>query len=124
MAVIASQCVIQEARGFVARGWCQNAEARDRRGNAVEPWDEGAVAWSLLGSIVAVLERESKDGGDVPLEELAASLYALADVIDVDSLALWNDTAGRTQHDALAALDAARLRYEPPWPDEAAFSPN
>jgi hypothetical protein len=116
--------VLADARGFVDRGWCQHTDARDAAGAEVEPWDERAVAWSLLGAIVAVLEREARERGEVPLEELAASLYALADVVDVDSLAEWNDAPGRTKEQTTDALAQAQKRFETPWPANAEFNPN
>ncbi|MDQ2982904.1 MAG: hypothetical protein M3R70_03110 [Actinomycetota bacterium] len=116
--------VIFDAKGFVSRGWCQGVDARDARGEEVEPWDEAARSWSLLGAIVAVLEVAAREEGEIPLEELAACLYALADVIEVDSLAEWNDHPGRAQAEVLEALAAAEDKFEPPWPEEAQFHAN
>jgi hypothetical protein len=124
MAISPGLRLLGEATLRVRRGWCQGADARDANGSEVEPWDERAVCWSLLGALVAVLEDEARFRGDVPIEELAASLYALADVIDVDSLAHWNDAPGRTQAHVVAALAAAEAIFEPPWPEESQFHAN
>ncbi len=113
---------MEDAAGFrllrstgrlVARGWCQGADARDAAGSEVEPWDDRAASWSLLGAIVAVLERESARRGEMPLEELAAALYALADVIEVGSLVDWNDDEARSQDQVLEVISAATERYAP-----------
>lgn len=103
--------LLGQARTLVAHGWCSGADARDAHGGDVEPWDEAACSWSLLGALVAVLEREAATSGEVPLEELAAALYALADVIDVPSLASWNDEPLRTPREVLDALDRAVASY-------------
>ena len=106
------------ARGLVARGWCRGADARNAAGAEVDPWDADAVSWSLLGAIVAVLEWEAQHRGEVPIEDLAAALYALADLIETNSLVDWNDELGRTQDDVTAVLSAAADRYSP-WPRTA-----
>ena len=108
--------LLREARERVLEGWCRGADARDQRGAAVDPWHEDAVSWSLLGALVCVLEREAAEkDGELPLEELAAALYALADLVDADSLVAWNNAPGRTQADVVRALDDAAAGYEAPW---------
>lgn len=42
-----------EARGFIERGWCKGAQARDREGNLADPKSNEAVAWCLYGALVA-----------------------------------------------------------------------
>jgi hypothetical protein len=103
------------ARELVQEGWCRGADGRDRRGTEVDPWHEDAASWSLLGALVAVLEREAAERGELPLEELAAALYALADLVQTDSLVAWNDAPGRSQAEVLRALDAAAAGYDAPW---------
>jgi hypothetical protein len=116
--------LIDEAATLLRRGWCQDAEARGSDETPVDPWDERAVSWSLLGAIVATLESEARDSNEVPLEELAAALHALAAIIEVDSLAAWNDDPERTQQEVLRTLAAAKRNYEWPWPDGAPFETN
>jgi hypothetical protein len=124
MAVSVGLSVLREAAVLVRRGWCQGADARAADGTAVEPWEPDAEAWSLLGALVAVLERRAAQSGEVPLDELAASLYALADVIETDSLAAWNDDASLSQRDVLTTLAEAEARFEPPRPALPEFHPN
>jgi hypothetical protein len=109
---------------LVRRGWCQGADARTARGTPVDPWDDDAEAWSLLGALVAVLERRAAEFGEVPLDELAATLYALADLIETDSLAAWNDDPSRSQRDVVRTLEDAEARFEPPRPALPEFHPN
>src|SRR5437868_3222280 len=99
--------LLWRARDLVRRGWCQHADARAADGTEVEPWETNAVAWSLLGSLVAALEDATDRGPDLPLEQLAAALHELANFVDDDSLAGWNDDEWRTQAEVAAALDAA-----------------
>jgi hypothetical protein len=103
--------LLQGARKLVAQSWCSGADARDASGSEVEPWDEAAASWSLLGAIVAVLEHEAARGGELPLSELGSALYALADLIETDSLVDWNDDPRQTQGNVLAVLDRAAAGY-------------
>jgi hypothetical protein len=79
----------------------------------VPPWDEKAASWSLLGAMVAVLEEEASLTGEVPLDEIGAALYALAELIETDSLVEWNDDPRQTQANVLAVLDHAATTYVP-----------
>jgi hypothetical protein len=103
--------LLQDARTLVAESWCHGADARDVNGLEVDPWDDAASSWSLLGAIVAVLEREASFERELPLAELAAALYALADLIDADSLVDWNDDPRQTQRNVVAVLDQAAAAY-------------
>jgi hypothetical protein len=116
--------LLADTRALLGLGWCQRADARRADGQEVQPWDEHAASWSILGAIVAVLEREAVERGEIPLEELAAALYALADVITTDSLEAWNDDPKRTQDEVVRVITAAEARFEPPWPQEAQFFAN
>lgn len=107
--------LLDSARSLVATGWCQGADARDREGEEVDPWDERAASWSILGALVATLEQEAESTGELPLHELAAALYAIADVIETHSLAAWNDAPERTQAEVVKTLAAAETRYVSPW---------
>ena len=106
------QRLLQDARNLVAESWCRGADARDVNGFDVDPWDDAAASWSLLGAVVAVLEREASLVGELPLDELGAALYALADLIETDSLVDWNDGRGQTQANVVAVLDHAAAAYE------------
>lgn len=106
------QRLLQDARNLVAESWCRGADARDVNGFDVDPWDDAAASWSLLGAVVAVLEREASLAGELPLDELGAALYALADLIETDSLVDWNDGRGQTQANVVAVLDHAAAAYE------------
>jgi hypothetical protein len=106
--------LLQDARELVADAWCRGADARNARGAEVDPWDDEAASWSILGALVAVLEREATESGEIALEDLAAALYALADLIETDSLVAWNDHPRRSQAEVVRALDTAAATYEPP----------
>jgi hypothetical protein len=103
--------LLQETRERVATAWCQGSDSRDRHGNTVQPWDEQAASWSLLGALVAAVEHEAEVSGEMPLEELAAVLSPFADLVDVDSLAAWNDDPCRSQAEVLSVLDQAARMY-------------
>ena len=90
-----SSCFTVPAK-LVRRGWSQHADARSAEGVPVQPWQKSAVAWSLLGALVATLEQWSDRGRDLPVDHLAAALNELAKLIDDDSLTDWNDEPVRT----------------------------
>ena len=104
--------LLRDARKLVAESWCHGVDARDVNGFEVDPWDDDAASWSLLGAVVAVLEREALLAGELPLDELGAALYALADLIETDSLVDWNDDQGQTQANVVAVLDQAAAAYQ------------
>ena len=106
------QRLLQDARELVAESWCHGVDARDVNGFEVDPWDDDAASWSLLGAVVAVLEREASLAGELPLDELGAALYALADLIETESLVDWNDDPGQTQAKVVAVLDQAAAAYQ------------
>jgi hypothetical protein len=99
--------LLRRASDLIRRGWTQHAESRDAAGGPVDPWLSSATSWSLLGALVAALEEETDVGDDLPLEQLADALDALALFVDSDSLADWNDDPRRTQDDVLGVLGAA-----------------
>jgi hypothetical protein len=104
--------LLEGARELVAESWCSGTDALDANGLEVEPWDEKAASWSLLGAIIAVLERDASLAGELPLAELGAALFALADLIQTDSLAEWNDDPLQTQAHVVAVLDRAAARCD------------
>ena len=106
------QRLLQDARELVAESWCHGVDARNVNGFEVDPWDDDAASWSLLGAVVAVLEREASLAGELPLDELGAALYALADLIETDSLVDWNDDQEQTQGNVVAVLEQAAAAYE------------
>jgi hypothetical protein len=100
--------LLRIAGDLVAQGWAQHADARTASGDPTEAWAEDAVTWSLLGALVAGLERlDGKGDGRRLIEDLGRVCVALADVIACDSLELWNDDPARTREEILHSLDAA-----------------
>jgi hypothetical protein len=116
--------LLRNAGELVAVSWTQNADARAADGSVVDPWDNDAVSWSLLGALVAGHERLlTLVEETVALSELAVACLLLASVVDSDSLTDWNDLPERTQTQVLAAIDtAARRELQPPA--EPTFSAN
>lgn len=99
--------LLQRACDLVRSGWSQHADARSAEDVEVQPWHEAAAAWSLLGALVAALEQRADHGRDLPLDDLAAALNELAELIDDDSLTNWNDEPTRTHDDVINTLEAA-----------------
>jgi hypothetical protein len=99
--------LLELSRARVARGWTQGTEARTDAGTPIDPWRAGAVEWSLLGTIVAAYEDLARADDGFGLDQLAVALHRLAEFVDDDSLAQWNDHPERTQADVVATLDLA-----------------
>lgn len=102
-----SSTLLVQARQRIQQGWTQHTDARDADGRPIQPWSPHAVAWSLLGALVAALEAEAVDGESLAIDQLAGACVALATVIEHDSLESWNDDAARTRDDVLHALEGA-----------------
>ena len=102
-----SSTLLLGARDRIQQGWTQHSDARDAGGRPIQPWSPHAVAWSLLGALVAALEAEAADGESLAISELAVACVALAAVIEHHSLESWNDDATRTVADVLQALERA-----------------
>lgn len=110
--------LLTNAGKLVAASWTQNADARAADGSALEPWDRNAVSWSLLGALVGSYERFlTLEKETVALGALSVACLLLAEVIDSDSLADWNDLPERTQAHVVAAIDTAARRVLHPQAD-------
>ena len=59
--------LLASARALITRGWTQHADARDRHGNPAPAWSDQAASWSLLGALIASLEKAAVARGE-PLE--------------------------------------------------------
>jgi hypothetical protein len=99
--------LLPHARKLIGQGWTQHADARDTDGQPIQPWSPHAVAWSLLGALVAALEAGTAENEPLAFARLANACVALAAVIDRDSLDAWNDDATRTPADVLQTLERA-----------------
>ena len=98
------QEILRNGRDLVVQGWTQGADARDDAQNPVHPWSAEARSWSVLGAVIC---GDDNHQGQVPIDRLAAAAVLLSQVLERQSLSQWNDEPGRTQADAVAALDAA-----------------
>ena len=48
----ATTALLIRARGFIERGWCRSAPARDANGNRCAATDEAATSWCAIGALV------------------------------------------------------------------------
>lgn len=117
--------LLQHARRLIERGWTQHADARDAGDVPVQPWDDRAVSWSLLGALVAAVDHAADiHGENTAIRELALTCVLLADNLDTDSLEEWNDSPARTQQNVLAALDGAATHTDALDGDQNGSSPS
>jgi hypothetical protein len=96
--------LLADASSLIRQGWTQHAEARDADALPVDPWSDEAVCWSLLGALVAALERRTPRGENPDVVELAAACVRLAYAVEEASLEGWNDAVGRSQGEVLDVL--------------------
>jgi hypothetical protein len=103
---VAAQMLV-EARALVARGWCQQDAALDSAGEPVEPGSPTACRWSIAGALTLVWENWRSAGKPAELVSRGFEKADLALAAVIGDLDPWNEAPGRTQADALAALDRA-----------------
>lgn len=94
-----------DAQALVESGWLQGRFARNAGGAVVDPRDDCAASFCMIGAVCKVTGRDYGDEwGDwpelVPLIAVTGSLIA-------DGLSGWNDAKGRTQAEVVAAFGKA-----------------
>lgn len=104
--------MLQEARGLLLRGWSRGAQARDAQGRVVLPWSDDAVAWSLLGALLATWQVHDMLDEDfvahrADAQALGDATQALGEATGTAALDQWNDTEGRNVNEVVAAVDGA-----------------
>lgn len=99
--------LLRRARSYVARGWCQGANAKDGNSTSVPHDSANAVSWCVIGAE----RRASLDllGTDRRFVDTGScdACALLAAVAGCEDTAEWNDAPGRTQEEVLEAYDAA-----------------
>lgn len=102
------RALLEHALELIRRGWTQDTDARAADATPVRPWDDRAASWSLLGALVAAVEHTAAvDGEHAAISELAHACILLADILDTDSLDVWNDSPDRSHDEVLAAIETA-----------------
>ena len=88
------------ASEYVARGWCQGADAKDKDGWLAPPRDPLAVKWCAVGGILA--------SSEMPPTNLPYNMIKLCHKLTGGrSLTAWNDWPGRTQAEVVELLRKA-----------------
>ena len=94
------------ARGFIERGWCQGANAKDKNGQPVSIWSDQAVAWCAAGALFAAGIAPDHNCWEYPVVvNLANNLLQKAIGRD-RSIQAFNDRQWRVRP-VLAAFDRA-----------------
>ena len=88
------------ASEYVARGWCQGADARDKDEYSISVRDPSAVKWCLVGAIYA--SNEPPYGG-----RLANILEICRKLTGGLRPTIWNDKPERTQAQVVELLQEA-----------------
>lgn len=85
--------------------WTQQGHlALDARGQVVKASDERAVAWSLIGALLRASALYGLPRDSAPLQ---AALTCLRRAVGRTDLFGWEETAGRTHEEVVAALRRA-----------------
>ena len=105
--------MLMEARGLLLRGWSQDAQARDEKGQPIQAWSLDAASWSLLGSLLASWYRHNESlqadfvAHSMDARALGDAMAALGSASGSADLDAWNDAEERELSDVLAVIDAA-----------------
>ena len=92
--------ILREAKRLIEeKGWCQGADAIDRRGRPVLARSGDAASFCIAGALFAASFAEHG-------EEQAIKLFRHC-IPETLSLAQWNDEPLRTPEQVLAAFDRA-----------------
>lgn len=94
--------LLARATELIERGWSQDALARNDDGRIVEPWDETASRWSLLGALLAAW-YPSGTGADSLRRICTAAALATGGRLEE-----WNAAPWRTTRHVRSALTRAR----------------
>lgn len=98
--------LLRKVRNLVARGWTQDAWARDAGCRPVEESDPTACQWCVSGAFY-LLDPE-REAAVSTARKILCSIVGIED----DDLSDWNDAPGTTQSEVLAMLDRAALEAE------------
>lgn len=93
--------VLIAARRLISKPerWCQGYYAFDKKGNFVDPSDDGAVRWCAEGACLRVAQKREFD--DHP------ALQLLRNQLKRNDIPNWNDTRRRTHKQVLNLFDKA-----------------
>lgn len=92
---------LKAARALIARGWCQGAAAKDRKGVNVACDDPTAVCHCVIGAINAAAPQIDDAIVCTSLLLIAVGVKSETELIE------WHDAYERTQADVLKAFDKA-----------------
>jgi hypothetical protein len=109
---------LKEVREILAKGWTQKVLARTEfKGKEIAFWNPDATCFCILGAIAkaTIPEREANPGYDVGVEQAMKNrIYDTLRIRGVkgSSIALYNDTTGRSQSEVLGLIDETIQRLE------------
>ena len=98
---------IKAMKGYIEKGWTQDAEARDKFGNDVTADSIYATAWSLDGAMVRVFVGPRYKVFYENSFIFAQDVIHALKLSSWGNMVNWNDKEGRTQSDVISLLDKA-----------------
>ena len=99
--------ILENAIESIKTGWTQEKMARNSDGHEVDPTDDSACRWCLIGALVKSTQNAD---GSVSMDlgsDYHQATDSLRSLIGNNRLSLWNDAEERTQEDVLTLLNAA-----------------
>ena len=97
----AIQVLIEAKQLLVTMGWTQGVFARDGRGLKVSPYGQEAACFCSLGALDSAAHKFGLQD-----HQWVGGRFVLSDLMG-GSISAYNDAAGRTQEEVIAAFDAA-----------------
>jgi hypothetical protein len=95
---------ILDAAVLIERGWLQRLYAQDALGRCVNPDEDTAVSFCIIGALSRVNDRPYRDYHEFP--GIGAVAAATGNAIP-EGISGWNDAPERTQAEVVAALHRA-----------------
>jgi hypothetical protein len=97
--------VLDEARSYVERGWCQCRYGENANGERVSAGSDEAVRWCATGAIERAAMRYARRA-DVSYFRLWSDATEALDAHIGGFRTCWNDSSDRTQAEVVAAFRA------------------
>lgn len=103
--------ILERAKGYVERGWCQGSSATNEQGEVVNPFHPSACCWCAQGAVnAAAFEFRLESWFESAVTSLRKELRILG--VENPSIPRWNDDPFRTKQEVLDLFDRAIQRLK------------
>ncbi len=106
--------IIERAINRIEAGWCKGVAAQDENEIILEPWDERACQWCLMGSIGVNDEFVADEENATVVIDMV--VHELNDrygddeyfVSEIEDVIRWNDKEHRVKGDVISVLQSVK----------------